>query len=258
MMVEQMLRTLLATRVARKLRIPFMYRRLEAYLASMSADNPLKGMPVRVVGDAWGDPTELFSHYSAFSYWVAAKLARDNRRYRILDIGSPKTQNAIFSASHDVTAVVLADCSDRLSAVNYVLHDVSQPLPFPDKSFDCFTSTVSLPLVGLGRYGDQVKADCLPDLILELERVMRDGGRLFFSFTSGPNLLAFNNSWFLDFDTIKSLFRGWRLVEALVDNWSSPRAVPQGDASRRFAAVNENVMVRRGDYRVIFFEFVKE
>jgi hypothetical protein len=231
---------------------------LKTYLASMSRNNPLKGLPVRIVGDAWGDPTELFSHYSAFGYWVAAKLAREDGRQRILDVGSPKTQNAIFSASHDVTAVVLADCSDPLSAVNYVLHDVSRPLPFSDKSFDCFTSTVSLPLLGLGRYGDRVDPDCLPNFVSELARVMSDSGRLLFSFTSGPNLLAFNNGWFLDLDTIKRLFNGWRLAEAVVDNWSSPKEKTQTDVGQRFVTLEENLDISRGDYRVVFFEFVRE
>jgi SAM-dependent methyltransferase len=257
-MLGQMVRTLRSTLIARKLRVPFMRAQLNTYLASMSADNPLRGVPVRIVGDAWGDPTELFSHYSAFGYWVAAKLAPHNKRHRILDIGSPKTQNAIFSASHDVTAVVLADCSDRFSAVNYVLHDISRPLPFSDKSFDCFTSTVSLQLVGLGRYGDRVDANCLPNLVSELGRVMSDGGRLFFSLTSGPNLLAFNNGWFLDLETTKRLFKGWHLAEALVDNWSSPKEKTQGDATQRFVGLNKNLAISPGDYRVVFFEFVRE
>jgi len=42
----------------------------------MSADSPLRGLPARIVGDASADPTEFFTHYDAFGYWVAAKLAR--------------------------------------------------------------------------------------------------------------------------------------------------------------------------------------
>lgn len=45
---------------------------------------------------------------------------------------------------------VLADCGDTISRVHYVRHDVADPLPFADASFDVFTSTVSLPLIGLG------------------------------------------------------------------------------------------------------------
>jgi hypothetical protein len=244
-------------RAARKLRSFFMRSELETYLATMSADNPLRGLPARIVGDASSDPTELFTHYDAFGYWVAAKLAREGWRRRILDIGSPKAQNAMLSATHDVTAVVLADCLDRFSAITYVQHDVTRPLPFAARSFDCFTSTVALPLIGLGRYGDRVDGNGMPNLVAELGRVMADDAELLVSMTLGPNLLAFNNGWYLDLDTIRSVFAGWRLVETVADNWSSPRAGQGGDPSQRFVRPEQLPLIREGDYRVAFCAFVR-
>jgi SAM-dependent methyltransferase len=251
-------RPALAARVRRKLRSFFMRDELDAYLATMSTDNPLRGLPVWIVGDTSADPTEFFTHYDAFGYWVAQHLARGNRR-RILDIGSPKTQNAILSASHDVTALVLADCSDSLSAVNYVRHDVTRPLPFADGAFDCITSTVSLNLVGLGRYGDRVDADAIPNLIGELTRVAAPDARMLISLPSGPNLLAYNNHWCFDLEHIVRLFRGWRLVEALADGWSSPKAgTSRADASRRFVRPDGLPPMQTGDYRVVFCNFVRD
>jgi SAM-dependent methyltransferase len=251
-------RPALVDRVRRKLRSLFMRSELEAYLATMSADNPLRGLPVRIVGDASADPTEFFTHYDAFGYWVAQHLARGNRRRSILDIGSPKTQNAILSASHDVTALVLADCSDSLSAVRYVRHDVTRPLPFADGAFDCITSTVSLNLVGLGRYGDRVDANAIPNLIGELARVAAPRAELFVSLPSGPNLLAYNNHWCFDLEQIQRLFRGWRLVEALADGWSAPWAGGAGtDASQRFVKPDQLPSLEPSDYRVVFCNFVR-
>lgn len=248
----------LLNRMARKLRSLSMRSELNAYLGAMTADNPLQGLPARIVGDALSDPTEFFTHYDAFAYWAAARLAGEDRRRRILDIGSPKMQNAILSTSHDVTAIVLADCSDRFSAVTYVSHDVSRPLPFASKTFDCFTSTVALPLIGLGRYGDRVDANCLPNLISELGRVMSDDAELLVSMTLGPNLLAFNNGWYLDLETIRRVFAGWRLAEAVVDKWSSPRIVPDGDPSQRFVTPEQLPAISRGDYRVVFCTFLRD
>lgn len=251
-------RPALVDRVRRKLRSFFMRGELEAYLATMSADSPLRGLPVRIVGDASADPTEFFTHYDAFGCWVAQHLARGNRRRRILDIGSPKAHNAILSASHDVTALVLADCSDSLSGVNYVRHDVTRPLPFADGGFDCITSTVSLNLVGLGRYGDRVDADAIPNLIGELTRVAAPGAELFVSLPSGPNLLVYNNHWCFDLDQIQRLFRGWRLVEALADSWSSPKTGATGaDASQRFVKPDQLPQLAPGDYRVVFCNFLR-
>jgi hypothetical protein len=244
--------------MTRKLRSFFMRSELDAYLGSMSVNNPLRGLPARIVGDASADPTEFFTHYDAFGYWIAEKLAHANRRRRILDIGSPKTQNAILSAFYDVTAIVLADCSDRFSAVSYVQHDVTQPLPFPAASFNCFTSTVALPLIGLGRYGDRVDANSMPNLVSELGRVMSNDAELFVSMALGPNLLVFNNHWCLDLETILRVFSGWRLVDAVVDNWSSPRAGLDADASQRFMRPEQLPVIQKGDYRVIFCAFVRD
>lgn len=249
----------LLNRARRKFRSFFMRSELDAYLATMSSDNPLKGLPVRIVGDASSDPTEFFTHYDAFGYWVAEKLAQTSGRQRILDIGSPKAQNAILSAYHDVTAVVLADCSDRFSAVRYVQHDVTRALPFPAGSFSCFTSTVALQLIGLGRYGDRVDANCLPNLISELRRVMSDDATLFVSLALGPSMLAFSNQWCLDLETIVRLFKGWRLVDTIADNWSSPRVEFEGDASRRFVKPEQlPSVIAEGDYRVVFCAFVRD
>lgn len=249
----------LFNRARRKLRSFFMRSELDAYLATMSPDNPLKGLPVRIVGDASSDPTEFFTHYDAFGYWVADKLARTSSRQRILDIGSPKAQNAILSAYHDVTAVVLADCSDRFSAVQYVRHDVTRALPFPAGAFSCLTSTVALQLIGLGRYGDRVDANCLPNLISELRRVMADNATLFLSLALGPSMLAFNNQWCFDLETIARLFKGWRLVDTMVDDWSSPRGGFEGDASRRFVRPEHlPSVIAEGDYRVVFCAFVRD
>jgi SAM-dependent methyltransferase len=221
--------------------------------------NLLRGLPVRIVGDASADPTEFFTHYDAFGYWVAQHLARGGRRRRILDIGSPKTQNAILSASHDVTALVLADCSDRLSEVKYVQHDVTRPLPFADDAFDCITSTVSLNLVGLGRYGDRIDADAIPNLIGELARVAAPGADLLVSLPSGPSQLAYNNHWIFDLEHIGRLFKRWRLVETLVDSWSSPKAgVAGANPSRRFIKPDEFPPMQAGDYRVVFCNFVRD
>jgi hypothetical protein len=244
-------------RLVRKLRSFVMRSELDAYLATMSADNPLRGLPVRIVGDASADPTEFFTHYDAFGYWVAKRLARGDRRRRILDIGSPKKQNAILSAFHDVTAIVLADCSDQFSAVTYVRHDVTLPLPFPDRSFDCFTSTVALNLVGLGRYGDRVDANGIPHLISEISRVASADAELLISMPMGPNLLSFNNHWCFDLETIEHLFTGWRLKDAVADSWPAGQIGPGGDASRRFVKPDQLLAIAEGDYRVLFCAFVR-
>lgn len=241
----------LAYRVLRKLRkftLQPMHRR---YMSVIGPSHPLHGIPSRVTGDASADPTEFFDHYDAFASWAARKIFARGAPLKTLDLGSVKMMNGVLAAVHDVTSLVLADCGDRISDVKYVRHDASDQLPFADASFDAFTSMVSLPLVGLARYGDRLNADCLPGLVAELGRVMKPDGELLISMCLGKNVLNFNNGWFFDMPTLQRLFAGWTIVDHLVDLKSSP----YGDslsAEQRFSKDPSVEGIRFGDYRVIF------
>lgn len=242
----------LAKRALGKLRKIAIYAQYRRYCASIGPGHPLHGIPTRLVVDAKEDPTEFYDHYAAFAYWAATKLAARGGPLRILDLGSPKMFNGMLSATHDVTSMVLADCRDTISRVRYVRHDASDTLPFDRASFDVFTSTVSLPLIGLGRYGDRMNADCLPNLARELGRVLDADGELLVSMCLGSNVLNFNNGWFLDLSTIERLLDGFRIVDCLVDLESSPRR--SGSAKKRFVADASTADIAFGDYRVVFLQ----
>ena len=241
----------LAKRIFNKLRKFAVYPQYRRYRAAIGPQHPLYGITTRLVADARGDPTEFFDHYAAFAYWTAAKVAARATPLRILDLGSPKMFNGMLSATHEVTSMVLADCRDTISRVRYVRHDVSDPLPFPEGSFDAFTSTVSLPLIGLGRYGDRVNTQCLPALVRELRRILSADGELFVSMCLGPNVLNFSNGWFLDLPTIERVLEGFSIVDCLVDRLSSPRG-RTGGAQERFVADTSVAGMPVGDYRVVF------
>lgn len=240
-------------RIYRKLRSLLLYPRYREYLAGIGPGHPLHGIPTRMAGDASADPTEFFDHYDAFACWAARRIAARGKRLATLDVGSTKMMNAILSAQHDVTALVLADCGDRLSGIRYVRHDVADRLPFDDASFDVFTSMVSLPLVGLARYGDRLDPDCLVHVVAEVGRVMKPDGELLISMCLGPNILNFNNGWFFDFPTMERIFAGWQVVDRLVDRQSSPR---EGEAvtSERFVSDVSVDAIAPGDYRVVFLQ----
>ena len=240
-----------------KLRVLALYPSYKRYVAGIGSGHPLSGIRTSLRGDASADPTEFFDHYDAFAFWAAARIADRRARLKILDVGSIKMMNGILSASHDVTSMVLADCQDNLSNVTYVKHDVSNPLPFTDHSFDVFTSMVALPLIGLARYGDQLDPDCLVNLARELNRVMKPDGELIFSMCLGKNVLHFNNCWFLDMPTICSLFHGWKVTASLVDQMSSPYG-SRVELSARFSENTSVADSRQGDYRVVFIHMRRD
>lgn len=241
----------LLDRLRRKLGKLTMYPRFRQYVAGIDSQHPLHGIPARLVGDASADPSEYFDHYDAFAFWAAQKVRARGGRLRTLDVGSMKMMNAMLSTAHEVTALVLADCADSLSGVSYVRHDVCDKLPFPDSTFDVFTSMASLPLVGLARYGDRLDPDCLVNLVAELGRVMKPDADLLVSMCLGSNVLNFNNGWFFDLATMKRIFRGWVLVDHLVDHGSAPDG-ERLPAARRFDQDTSLDGIEFGDYRVAF------
>jgi SAM-dependent methyltransferase len=219
----------------------------------MVPGHPLHGIPVRVIGDASADPTEFFDHYDAFAAWAAQRIFARSGRQRTLDVGSIKLMNGVLAAAHDVTSLVLADCGDSLSGVRYVRHDIAEPLPFPASSFDVFTSMASLPLVGLGRYGDRLDVNCLPRFVGELGRVMKTDAELLISMCLGPSVLNFNNGWFLDLPTLEKVFAGWQLCDRMVDRQSAPKGT--APAGERFITDTSVDDIAFGSYRVVFLQF---
>jgi SAM-dependent methyltransferase len=220
-------------------------------LSQISYGHPFHGIPTKLIGDASADPTELFDHYDAFAFWATKRIFARNEKLKTLDVGSVKMMSAMLSTMHDVTSLVLANCGDSISGVTYVKHDVSEKLPFPNNTFDVFTSMASLPLVGLSRYGDKLDAGCLTNLVAELGRVMKPNADLLFSMCLGKNVLHFNNAWFFDMPKLEQIFADWRIVDHLVDRHSSPSERPLGD-SKRFSKDTSVEDMRIGDYRVVF------
>jgi SAM-dependent methyltransferase len=246
----------LLSRIRRKLRALALIPVLREYAAGMAANHPFHGMQMRVVGDASEDPTEFFDHYDAYAFWASNKIFARGRPVATLDLGSTKIMNGILSAVHDVTSLVLADCSDSISRVRYVRHDASDPLPFPDASFDFFTSMVALPLIGLNRYGDKLDPNSLVKLVRELTRVMKPDGELLVSMCLGHNILNFNNGWFVDMPALERVFVGWQIVDHLVDRQSSPSSVPI-ETGQRFSTDTSLEKIPANDYRVIFLHLRK-
>lgn len=238
-------------RVRRKLRSLALYPQFRRYVEGIGPDSPLHGLRTRIVGDASADPTEFFDHYDAYAFWATQKIFARGRPLKTLDVGSTKIMNGMLSAVHDVTSLVLADCSDSISRVRYVRHDASDPLPFPDASFDVFTSMVALPLIGLARYGDRLDPNSLMKLVAELKRVIKPDGDIIVSMCLGHNVLNFNNGWFLTMETLRRVFEGWAVVDHLVDLQSSPRSVPDRP-DQRFTRDTDISRIPETDYRVIF------
>jgi SAM-dependent methyltransferase len=240
-------------KVENRLKNIFFYKKLKLYNSMMDKKHPFKNFPQKMIGNCSANPHEFFSHYDAYSLWLYRKITLKNGGGKlILDVGNRKVTNAILSVTNKVTALVLMDCEDKLSNINYIIHDIAKPLPFEDNSYDVFTSLASLHLVGMSRYGDELNPNTLFNFIGELDRVLKDNSELIFSITYGKNCLTFNNGWIFDLDTLKMLFKPWELVDFLLDNNSSPNIK---EYNERFTKNLSLENWQEGEYRTIFLHF---
>jgi hypothetical protein len=242
----------LLNRVDAKIKRNNLKKTFDEYKYLMSDDHPFYKFPMKLAGDASADPHEFFSHYDAYSFWLSKKIKEMGGVRNILDLGNKKITNASLSLDNNVTALVLKDCEDRMSNVNYVIHDIAKPLNFKDNLFDVFSSSVTLHLVGLGRYGDEINPQSILNFIEELDRVMKNKSDLIFSISYGNNCLTFNEGWKFDMNILKKIFFKWTLVDYLIDNNSSSFVKPYTERYTKDFSLDE---WGDGEYRVIFLHF---
>jgi hypothetical protein len=203
-----------------------------------------KEMEIRLNGDSSTSSDEPFSHYDAFYYWIARDMSQKAGQ-KILDVGGKKLINGWLSVLNEVTAVNLSTPADGISNVRYVKADVTKPLPFNDGEFDVFISPASLNLIGLGRYGDTVDAQAIPNFVSELSRCMKLHSVMYISVVFGTDQVLFNHHFVFSFLTIKKLFANWKVEEYLIDNQNMSTDVAGGRFSENvqtFMSSNENII----------------
>jgi hypothetical protein len=205
-------------------------------------------------GNFKGDPTESFSHYDAFSFWLHNKLAA-SENLKILDLGGLKISNSILSINHNVVSAVLVDPNDKISNVQYLVGDVTEGIDLPKSSFDVFTSTVSLHLIGMGRYGDKFNPEGLLKFIEELDFTLKPKCDIYISVPVGStDGLIFNSGYIFTLETWKELFGKFELKSILIDNFSVI-----GESNRTSIRFTDEISqieeLQRGSYKTVFLHF---
>lgn len=203
-------------------------------------------------------PKEDPDHYAIFTYWVAHKLS-GSTKLKFLDVGNTKVANLVNSIAHDVTALVLDFPNDDISSVNWLVHDISDELPFDESSFDVFTSPSTLHLIGQGRYGDRRDPFVLIKFKSELDRVMRCKSRMYLMLPLGKDQLMFGFHFIYSLDSIKKIFSGWRLVDYMVDDEVKFGKIKSDKPkAQRFDKDVDVSEFGVGDYKIVYLEFIKE
>jgi SAM-dependent methyltransferase len=155
--------------------------------------------------------TPYDAHYLPQDAWAAQRVAEQRPR-RHVDIGSSVELACFLTALMEVTFVDIRPLDIELEGLESIAGSVLD-LPFADQSLESVSCLHVAEHVGLGRYGDPLDPAGTRKAMLELQRVVAPGGRLFFSLPVGRPRVCFNAHRIHDPHDIRAAFDELELVE---------------------------------------------
>lgn len=141
------------------------------------------------LGD-WTTHTPFDAHYFFQGAWLARALAK-NTPVQHTDIGSSVMTVSVLSAYVDTTFVDYRPIKVDLPGLKPLAGNILD-LPFTEGSIASLSCLHVVEHIGLGRYGDPIDFDGSRKALMELERVVSPGGRLFLSVPVGDERVCFN------------------------------------------------------------------
>lgn len=143
--------------------------------------------------------------------WAAGRIfARKPRRH--VDVGSSAKTIGILSQFVPVTMVDIRPVELELPNLSFQQGSILA-LPFPDDSIDSLSSLCVVEHIGLGRYGDDLDPLGSEKAMRELIRVLKPGGRLYFSVpVDDENRVYFNAHRAFRREYVLTCFESCRLI----------------------------------------------
>jgi len=199
-----------------------------------------------VLGDRYQSAGTL-GHYFHQDLWAARRIHSRGPRIHV-DIGSRIDGFvAHLLVFMPVTVIDVRPLASVVAGLAFVQEDATALSSFQDDSIDSLSSLHAVEHFGLGRYGDPVDPGASLKIVSALARVLKPGGRLYFSVPVGRERLEFNAHRVFAPRTIADAFARLRLVSfAGIDDQGALRDPCKLDD------------LARSDYACGLYEFTKD
>ena len=163
------------------------------------------------LGD-WSAHTPFDAHYFYQGAWLARQLS-ETKPAQHVDVGSSVLTMSVLSALANTIFVDYRPLHAALSGLISVAGDILT-LPFANDSIDSLSCLHVIEHIGLGRYGDPLDPQGSSKAALELQRVIRKGGKLFVSLPIGQERICFNAHRIYSPDSVVRMFSPLKLISA--------------------------------------------
>lgn len=160
------------------------------------------------LGD-WSRYTPFDAHYFYQGAWLARQLSQI-KPSRHVDVGSSVLTLSVASAFVNTVFVDYRPLKAPLPGLTSVAGDITN-LPFSDGTLESLSCMHVIEHIGLGRYGDALDPQGSLKASVELQRVIRQGGRLFFSTPIGRERVCFNAHRVYSVETVIRMFEHMEL-----------------------------------------------
>lgn len=156
---------------------------------------------------------EIGGDYFWQDLWAARRIF-ERRPISHVDIGS-RIDGFIahLLVFMPVTVIDIRAMRSTVPGLSFVQEDATEMRSIADASVDSLSSLHAVEHFGLGRYGDPLDPDACFKMMRSLRRVLRPGGRLYFSVPIGEERVEFNAQRVFDPLTIIHEMGGLELLE---------------------------------------------